>query len=66
MLALSIAVGAAPSLFLLVFFYLKDRYEPEPRGHVALAFLKGCLAVIPGSVRSWRLRISMPKRPCRS
>jgi RsiW-degrading membrane proteinase PrsW (M82 family) len=46
-LALSIAVGAAPSLFLLVFFYLKDRYEPEPRGHVALAFAKGCLAVIP-------------------
>jgi RsiW-degrading membrane proteinase PrsW (M82 family) len=46
-LALSIAVGAAPSLFLLVFFYLKDRYEPEPRGHVALAFVKGCLAVIP-------------------
>src|SRR5262249_50722983 len=29
------------SLFLLVFFYLKDRYEPEPRGHVALAFVKG-------------------------
>src|SRR5437588_2719101 len=47
MMALSIAVGAAPSLFLLVFFYLKDRYEPEPRGHVALAFAKGCLAVIP-------------------
>jgi RsiW-degrading membrane proteinase PrsW (M82 family) len=46
-LALSIVVGAAPSLFLLVFFYLKDRYEPEPRGHVALAFLKGCAAVIP-------------------
>jgi RsiW-degrading membrane proteinase PrsW (M82 family) len=47
MLALSIAVGAAPSLFLLVFFYLKDRYEPEPRGYVALAFLKGAVAVLP-------------------
>jgi len=46
-LALSIALGAAPSLFLLVFFYLKDRYEPEPRGHVALAFVKGALAVVP-------------------
>jgi protease PrsW len=34
-------LGAAPSLFLLVYFYLKDRYEPEPRGHVALAFVKG-------------------------
>ena len=47
MIALSIALGAAPSLFLLVFFYLKDRYEPEPRGHVALAFVKGALAIIP-------------------
>jgi RsiW-degrading membrane proteinase PrsW (M82 family) len=46
-LALSVVVGAAPSLFLLVFFYLKDRYEPEPRGHVALAFLKGALAIVP-------------------
>jgi protease PrsW len=36
-----VVLGAAPSLFLLVFFYLKDRYEPEPRGHVALAFVKG-------------------------
>lgn len=47
MIALSFALGAAPSLFLLVFFYLKDRYEPEPRGHVALAFAKGALAIVP-------------------
>src|SRR5690349_7657171 len=40
-------VGAAPSLFLLLFFYLKDRYEPEPRGHVALAFAKGALCSVP-------------------
>jgi len=46
-LALSIALGMAPSLFLLVFFYLKDRFEPEPRGHVALAFAKGALAIVP-------------------
>jgi RsiW-degrading membrane proteinase PrsW (M82 family) len=46
-IALSVALGAAPSLFLLVLFYLKDRYEPEPRGHVALAFVKGALAVLP-------------------
>ncbi len=46
-LALALVVGAAPSLFLLVFFYLKDRYEPEPRGHVALAFFVGALAIVP-------------------
>jgi RsiW-degrading membrane proteinase PrsW (M82 family) len=47
MIALGVAVGAAPSLFLLVFFYLKDRYEPEPRAHVAAAFGKGVLAIVP-------------------
>lgn len=41
------ALAAAPSLFLLIFFYLKDRYEPEPRGHVALAFVAGAVAVVP-------------------
>jgi RsiW-degrading membrane proteinase PrsW (M82 family) len=49
-LAASVVLGAAPSVFLLVFFYLKDRYEPEPRGHVALAFAKGALAVLPAWV----------------
>lgn len=54
-LALAAIVGAAPSVFLLVFFYLKDRYEPEPRGHVALAFAKGALATVPAYAASWAL-----------
>lgn len=54
-LTLAVVVGAAPSLFLLVFFYLKDRYEPEPRGHVALAFGKGALATVPAFAASWAL-----------
>ncbi len=41
------AVAVAPALFLLVFFHLKDRYEPEPRGHVALAFGKGAAMTLP-------------------
>jgi len=53
--ALAAIVGAAPSVFLLVFFYLKDRYEPEPRGHVALAFAKGALATVPAYAASWAL-----------
>lgn len=53
--SLAAIVGAAPSLFLLVFFYLKDRYEPEPRGHVALAFAKGVLATVPAYAASWAL-----------
>jgi len=47
---LFLIVGVAPSLFLLLFFYLKDRYEPEPRGHVALAFAKGAAAILPAYV----------------
>ncbi len=47
MVVLCVLLAAAPSVFLLVFFYLKDRYEPEPRGHVARAFAKGALAVVP-------------------
>lgn len=53
--AVAVVLGAAPSLFLLVFFYLKDRYEPEPRGHVALAFVKGALATLPAYAASWAL-----------
>jgi RsiW-degrading membrane proteinase PrsW (M82 family) len=44
---IGLCLAAAPSLFLLVFFYLKDRYEPEPRGHVARAFVKGAAATVP-------------------
>ena len=54
-LAITLVVGAAPSISLLIFFYLKDRYEPEPRGHVALAFVKGALATVPAYALSWAL-----------
>ena len=35
---------AAPSLFLLTFFYLKDRYEREPLQHILMAFGLGLYA----------------------
>ena len=35
---LTVIVAAAPSLFLLTFFYLKDRYEREPLQHILMAF----------------------------
>ncbi len=47
MIALSVALAAAPSITLLLFFYLKDRYEPEPRAHVLAAFALGALAIAP-------------------
>jgi RsiW-degrading membrane proteinase PrsW (M82 family) len=54
-LSVTIVLGAAPSLFLLVFFYLKDHYEPEPRGHVALAFVQGMSTTLPAYALSWLL-----------
>jgi protease PrsW len=43
----AVLLGVAPSIVLLVFFYLSDRHEPEPRGHVAAAFGLGMLATLP-------------------
>ena len=43
---LTLAVAAAPSLFLLTFFYLKDRYEREPLRHILLEFGLGLYAMI--------------------
>ncbi len=38
-------VAAAPSLALLAYFYLRDRYEREPLGHVVAAYLLGMFAL---------------------
>jgi protease PrsW len=43
---LTLVVAAAPSLFLLTFFYLKDRYEREPLRHILMAFGLGLYAMI--------------------
>jgi hypothetical protein len=43
---LTLIVAVAPSLFLLTFFYLKDRYEPEPLRHIVMAFGLGLYAMI--------------------
>ena len=43
---LTVIVAAAPSLFLLTFFYLKDRYEREPLHHILMAFGLGLYAMI--------------------
>jgi RsiW-degrading membrane proteinase PrsW (M82 family) len=40
-----VLVAAAPSLALLTYFYLRDRYEREPIGHLAAAYLLGAFAM---------------------
>lgn len=44
MLTLLVAVG--PSLLLLAYFYLRDRYEREPLGHLLAAYLLGAFAML--------------------
>lgn len=43
----TVTAGIAPGLALLSYFYLKDKYEPEPLSVVAKAFFSGALLVFP-------------------
>jgi RsiW-degrading membrane proteinase PrsW (M82 family) len=43
---LTLVLAAAPSVFLLTFFYLKDRYEREPLRHILMAFGLGLYAML--------------------
>ncbi|HON82226.1 MAG TPA: PrsW family glutamic-type intramembrane protease [Methanoregulaceae archaeon] len=40
-------LAIAPAVFILSYFYLKDRYEPEPLGWVAKVFFIGAFMTIP-------------------
>jgi RsiW-degrading membrane proteinase PrsW (M82 family) len=42
----TVLVAAAPSLALLTYFYLRDRYEPEPISRLLLAFGLGMFAML--------------------
>jgi protease PrsW len=42
----TVLVAAAPSLVLLAYFYLRDKYEREPLGHMAVAYLLGMFAML--------------------
>jgi RsiW-degrading membrane proteinase PrsW (M82 family) len=39
-------VAVGPSLLLLAYFYLRDRYEREPLGHLLAAYLLGAFAML--------------------
>jgi RsiW-degrading membrane proteinase PrsW (M82 family) len=44
--AFTVIVAAAPSVVLLAYFYLRDRFEREPLGHLTLAYLLGMYAMV--------------------
>ncbi|WP_292349732.1 PrsW family glutamic-type intramembrane protease, partial [Methanoregula sp. PtaU1.Bin006] len=43
-------LAIAPTLFLLLYIYRKDRYEPEPLHLIAWVFFLGALSVIPAGL----------------
>jgi RsiW-degrading membrane proteinase PrsW (M82 family) len=42
-----LSVAVAPSVFLLLFVYLRDKYEHEPLGLIGMTFVLGALGMLP-------------------
>jgi RsiW-degrading membrane proteinase PrsW (M82 family) len=59
--ALLVALALGPPILLCVFFYLQDRWEPEPHAHVLAAFGIGMLAVAPALIIAQRLDALLPR-----
>jgi protease PrsW len=49
-IAALMALGLAPGLFLLWFYYKKDKLEPEPKWFVFKMFLYGAVAAVPAGI----------------
>jgi RsiW-degrading membrane proteinase PrsW (M82 family) len=50
MVLLLLLIATAPGIFLLWYFYHRDRYEPEPKKKILKIFLLGALMVIPAFI----------------
>ena len=50
MILLLLVIALAPCLFLLWYFYHRDRYEPEPKKKILKIFIIGALMVLPAAV----------------
>jgi RsiW-degrading membrane proteinase PrsW (M82 family) len=44
-----LALALAPGLYLGIRMYLKDKYEPEPKGRLLVAFIAGCAMCVPSA-----------------
>jgi RsiW-degrading membrane proteinase PrsW (M82 family) len=50
MIVLLLLLALAPCLFLLWYFYHRDKYEPEPKKNIIKIFLLGAVMVIPAGL----------------
>ncbi len=58
-----LVAAVAPGVALLSYFYLKDRYDPEPISHVLRLFIFGVLLVFPVMVLQWALLQGLGSHP---
>lgn len=54
-----IIASIAPTLALLIYFYLKDQYNPEPISMIAKSFFLGMICVIPISFFQFVLKLEL-------
>jgi RsiW-degrading membrane proteinase PrsW (M82 family) len=47
---ISVLIALAPGLFLIWYFYHRDKYEPEPKKKIVKIFLIGAVMVLPAAV----------------
>jgi RsiW-degrading membrane proteinase PrsW (M82 family) len=59
MIILLLLIALAPCLFLLWYFYHRDKYEPEPKQKILKIFLLGAAAVIPVALVEYVLIIGV-------
>lgn len=50
MIIILLLIALAPGLFLVWYFYHRDKYEPEPKKKIVKIFLIGALMVLPAAV----------------
>ena len=55
---LPLAIASAPVIFLLIWFYNKDRFEKEPMRMLFFAFIAGAISIIPALIFevAWQLK----------
>ena len=55
MILLLLLIALAPCLFLLWYFYYRDRYEPEPKNKILKIYFIGALMVLPAALCEYAL-----------
>jgi RsiW-degrading membrane proteinase PrsW (M82 family) len=55
-----LSLAVAPAVFLLFFVYLRDKYQHEPLGLVAITFVLGAIGIVPASLVELLLVLFFP------